>query len=218
MPRSKIPLVLVGAGGHAKVLADLIAAAGVYRVVGATDAQPKGPAAKLSGLPILGGDEVLPGLKKKGVSCASVGVGASTDTRVRAFLRRLLRENGFTTPALIHPRAIVSERARIEPGAQVMAGAVINPGARVGAGAVINTGAIVEHDCTVGEDAFIGPGAILGGEVMIGEGAFLGLGARILPGVSVGAKTVVGAGAVVVRDARAGVVVVGVPARERKGT
>lgn len=219
MAKKTIPLVIVGAGGHAKVLADLIEAGGRFRVVGATDPSPKGPAARLSGMTILGDDSILPRLKKQGVAHAAVGVGASPRTAPRARLRRTLLELGFQTPALVHPRAVVSPGAVLSPGTQVMAGAIINPGARLGPGCVINTGAIVEHDCELGPDAFVGPGAVLGGEVFLGEGSFIGLGAKVNPGVAVGERAVVGAGAVVVRDVRAGALVTGVPAREkRKGS
>jgi len=212
----KLPLVIVGAGGHAKVLADLIAADGRFRVIGATDPAPKGPAAKMSGMTILGGDGILPRLKKEGVKHAAVGVGSSPRTAPRARLRKTLIELGYQTPALAHPRAVVSPGAHVSPGVQIMAGAIVNPGARIGAGCVINTGAIVEHDCELGPDVFLGPGAVIGGEVILGEGAFIGLGAKILPGIAVGAEAVVGAGAVVVEDVRAGAVVTGVPAREKR--
>lgn len=212
----KRPLVVVGAGGHAKVLADLIAAGGRYRVVGAVDPKPNGAAAKHSGLTILGGDELLPRLKAKGVSHAAVGVGASPDTAPRAALRRALAALGFRLPALVHPRAIVSPGAALGDGSQVMAGAVVNAGARLGAGAVVNTGAVVEHDCAIGDDAFVGPGATLGGNVRLGDGAFVGLGATVNPGLTIGARAIVGAGAVVVKDVRAGATAVGVPAREKR--
>lgn len=214
----KLPLVIVGAGGHAKVLADLIKADGRFRVIGAVDAKPKGLAAKLSGLTVLGDDAILPRLKKQGVRHAAVGVGASPRTAPRAAIRRALLDLGFQLPALVHPRAVVSPGAILSPGVQVMAGAIVNPGARIGAGCVINTGAIIEHDCELGPDAFAGPGAVVGGAVIVGEASFIGLGARINPGIKIGARAVVGSGAVAVKDVRAGATVIGVPAHEtRKG-
>lgn len=214
----KIPLVIVGAGGHAKVLADLIKAEGRFRLYGAVDAKPAGPAARLSRLTIIGDDAMLPRLKKQGVRHATVGIGANPRTAPRAANRRALTLLGFELPALVHPRAIVSPGAILSPGVQVMAGAIINPGARIGAGCVINTGAIIEHDCEIGPDAFVAPGAVIGGEAMIGDSSFIGLGARINPGIVIGPRAVVGSGAVVVKDVRAGATVTGVPAREmRKG-
>lgn len=211
MPRKKPSLVLAGAGGHARVVADLVASAGRHRVAGAVDprASAGGP-----GLRVLGGDDALPGLLRRGVRAAAVGVGSAGDTSARARLRRRLLELGFQTPALVHPRATVARGAAIAPGVQVMAGAVVNAGASVLAGAVVNTGAIVEHDCVLGEDCFVGPGAVLGGDVIVGAGAFVGLGARVRQGVRIGAGALIGMGAVVVADVRAGATVLGVPARE----
>lgn len=215
-PRKKASLVLVGAGGHAKVLADLVAAEGKRALAGAVDPNPAGRAARSSGLNILGDDDALPRLLAKGVTQAAVAVGSIGDTSARARLRRRLLVLGFETPALVHPTAIVSPSATIAPGAQVMAGVIINSGASVGAGAVVNTGAIIEHDCALGEDCFVGPGAALGGDVVVGAGAFVGLGASVRQGAEIGARARVGAGAAVVKNVRAGATVVGVPAREER--
>ena len=212
----KPSLVLVGAGGHAKVLADIIDAAGQLSLIGATDSKPTGQVARASGLKILGGDERLPGLRAKGVLNAAVGLGSIGKTAARKRLRHHLLALGFRTPTLAHPSAVISRRAKVSPGAQIMAGAVINPGADIGPGAVVNTAAVVEHDCSLGPDCFVGPGAVLGGGVVIGAGAFIGLGARVRPSTVIGPGAIVGAGAVVVKDVRAGAIVVGVPARERR--
>ncbi|MDP3541419.1 MAG: NeuD/PglB/VioB family sugar acetyltransferase [Elusimicrobiota bacterium] len=214
--KKKANFVLVGAGGHAKVLADLVAAEGRLILLGAVDPNPNGRGARASGLRILGNDDALTGLLARGVTQAAVAVGSVGDTTARARLRRRLLALGFETPALVHPTAIISPSATIAPGAQVMAGVIINPGASVGEGAVVNTGAIIEHDCALGEDCFVGPGAVLGGDVVVGAGAFIGLGASVRQGVEIGARARVGAGAAVVKDVRAGATVVGVPAREAR--
>lgn len=207
-------IVIVGAGGHGKVVADVAALAG-WTVAGAVDRSPSGGPALASGLKILGGDDALPGLKAKGVKAAAVGVGGVQDTGPRRAVRLKLAALGFSLPALKHPSAIVARGVPLGDGAQVMAGVVINPGASVGEGVVVNTGAIVEHDCTLEDDCFVGPGAVLGGDVSVGAGAFIGLGATVLPGVALGPGCVVGAGAVVVEDVPQKAVVAGVPARSR---
>jgi UDP-perosamine 4-acetyltransferase len=207
-------IVLVGAGGHASVLADIIASTRGLTLVGAVDPDPRAAAA----LPArhLGGDEALPGLLKKGVRLAAVGVGSVGDNAARAALRRKLQALGFTLPPLVHPRAVVARSAALGPGCQIAAAAVINPRAKLGAGVLVNTGAVVEHDCRLGDDAFVGPLAGLGGGVTLEASAFVGLGAFVLQGLTIGKGAVVGAGAVAVKDVRAGAVVVGVPAKERK--
>lgn len=216
MPKKKI--LLAGAGGHAKVIADLLERSGRWDIAGAVDPRPRGRAALGSGLKVLGDDDALPGLLAKGVRYAAVGMGSNRDTGPRAGIRRKLEGLGFALPALVHPSAVVSPKAVLGPGTQVLAGALINAGAVLGAGVVVNTGAIVEHDCRLGDDSFVGPGAVLGGNVTLGDGAFIGLGARVLPGVNIGEMAVLGAGAVVVADAPTRALLVGVPARPRRSS
>lgn len=204
-------IVLAGAGGHAKVVADLAELNG-FEVVGATDPSPRGRAARASGLRILGRDARLRGLRTRGIQ-AAVGVGSIKDTSVRRKVRLSIEKAGLRMPALVHPSAVVASSARLGAGCQVMANAAVNPGTSFGKNCVVNTGAVVEHDCRVGADAFIGPGARIGGDVRVGAGAFVGMGSVVLQCVRIGARAVVGAGAVVVRDVPAGAVVVGAPAR-----
>lgn len=206
-------LVIAGAGGHAGVVADIVRLSPGLSLEGATAAGPASVRAAGPRLKRLGTDAALPALRRRGVSCAAVGVGAVKDTAARARIFALLKRLRFELPPLVHPRAVVAASARLGEGSQVMAGAVVNPGAAVGAGAVVNTGAVVEHDCRVGPQAFLGPGCRLGGQARIGAGAFVGMGAVVLPGVRVGAGSLVGAGAVVTADVPARRRALGVPAR-----
>ena len=208
----KPAIVIVGAGGHAKVVADIILLEGRFELAGATDASPRGKAARACGLRVLGTDAVLKKLFSRGIRHATVGLGSIKDTGPRRRLREKLTALGFILPPLVHPSAVVARSVRLWPGAQVMAGVLINPGAVLGSNCVLNTGAVVEHDTTIGRDAFIGPGARIGGAVHVGEGAFIGIGAVLIQGVRVGARAVVGAGAVVLRDVPAGRTACGVPA------
>lgn len=200
-------LLILGAGGHARAVADLAQECG-WTVVGFTDRSGSGPQ-------VLGDDGVLPALAREGrIDAAVVGVGNTALGR-RAELFGLIAEAKVTAPALVHPRAAVSSSARIGDGATVFAGAVLGAGVAVGANAVVYSGAVAEHGCRIGEHAYLSPGVILSGEVAIGPGAFLGAGAVVLPGLAVGASAVVAAGAVVVEDVPAGATVMGVPARLR---
>lgn len=205
-------IVIVGAGGHGRVLADLISMEGAFSAAGFVEISAR---ARIPSLEHLGTDAALPKILSGGVRHAAIGVGASPDLRPRRRLQKTLETLGFALPALIHPSAVVSSSAEIAEGAQVMARAVVQACARLRPHAVVNTAAVIEHDCLVGTGAFVASGAVLGGGVTIGDWAFLGLGAVILPGVRIGAGALVAAGAVVAKDVPAKGSVMGVPARAR---
>lgn len=201
------PVVVLGAGGHAKVVLEVLREAG-ETVVGLTDADPA-PRAVL-GAPVLGTDAALPDVLARGCRRAFVALG---DNAVRRRVAEQAMALGFELASAISPRAVVSPSARLGRGVAVMAGAVINADAEIGDLAIVNTGAVVEHDCRLGAAAHLGPRAALAGGVVVGEGAFLGVGASVIPGVTIGAAAVVGAGACVVRDVPEGARIAGVPAR-----
>ena len=208
------PLVVFGAGGHGRVVADAARAAGLdllgFLDDGRDDANPAplppgGPGGTATEAPLL--DAADPRLK------AAVFIVAIGDNDVRLRIARRLAGEGRTLHSVVHPDATVSPTATLDGGTYVGARAVVGPGAAVGTAALINTAAVVEHDGRVGPGAHVAPGAVLGGTVRVGEGALVGLGARVLPGLEIGASAVVGAGAVLTRDAEAGRRYVGVPAR-----
>lgn len=202
--------VMLGAGGHARSVADVIARAGgvIVAVTGA-------PRAAAWGLPVLADDEAaLSYAREAGHRVAfGVGSGAVRTTFVELVLAfDVIAEPVFAGTSTVAPDAVVGL------GTVVMEHAHVGPAARVGRGAIINTAAVVEHDCVVGDAAHIAPGAVLLGSVRVDAGAMVGSGACILPGRTIGADAVVGAGAVVREDVPAGRTVVGVPAVEQKAT
>lgn len=207
-------IVGVGAGGHAKILLEILVSAGCYEPVGFTECDQTRWGAQLMGYPIIGGDTELAMLRAQGVELAFIGVGAvsSAGTRVRQRLFREAVRLGFDFPRLVHDRAIVSRSARVGSGSVVMGGAVISAAVQVGNNVTIYSGAVVEHDSVIADHAHLSPGVQLAGAVIVGEGVFVGIGASIIQGVRVGAWATVGAGAVVVSDVPEGAVVIGVPA------
>lgn len=197
-------LLVVGAGGHGKVVAAAAIAAG-HSVAGFLDDVQAG--GTVMGLPVLG---PVDRLASAGVAAAVLAIGENT---ARAMLAA--RYSHVEWAVIVHPRAWVHESARLGPGTVVMAQAVVQPDARVGAHVIVNTAAVVEHDCRIGDFAHLASGAMLGGAVQVGRSALLGTGAVVRSRATVGEGAVVGAGAVVVADVAAHLVVVGCPARPR---
>ncbi len=200
-------VLILGAGGHGKVVADILLCQSVP-VLGFLDDNPMLEGQARLGLPVLGPIESYPRYEPSGLA---LGIG---DTARR---REVVRRCGPAAHGLwcspIHPRATIAASARLGRGVTIVAGAVVNPDAILGNHVIVNTGATVDHDCMVAAYGHIAPGAHLAGCVQIGEGALVGTGASVCPSCSIGAWSVVGAGAAVVRDIPAAVTATGVPAR-----
>lgn len=203
------PLLVFGAGGHGKVVADAAQLAG-YLLAGFIDDDPARVGRSVLGLPVRAWAEVTgDGTAAQGFLVA-LAIG---DNAARQRSMERLRAAGFEVPAIRHPSAVIARSATVGAGVLVAAGVVVNPDASVSDGAILNTGCVIEHDCKVGAFAHVSPGAALGGAVAVGDRSHVGLGAVILPGVRVGVDVRIGAGAAVLRDVQDGVTVVGVPAR-----
>lgn len=206
------PCILLGAGGHARVLLDVLRFHGAT-VAGAYDADASLHGGTLLTVSVVAGDEAALALDPSRVwavnALASIGPVVARRTLYERFVAA-----GFQFPPLVHPSASVSAFAELAPGAQVLAGAVVGPAAAVGENAIVNTRAIVEHDCRIAAHVHVASGATLCGGVSVGPAAHIGAGAIVVQGVSVGAACLVAAGAVVVRDVPDGRRVAGVPARE----
>jgi len=213
---AKQTVIILGGGGHAKVLIDAIRSGGLYTIKGIVDPS-LAVGTKVSGVPVLGDDRFLERCgRSAGAICLAIGVGSvKAPERRKAIFERFSRR--FRFPAVVHENAYVASGVTAQEGVQVMAGAVVNPDAEIGKNCVINTSAVVEHDCIIGAHAHISIGAVLGGGVTIGECSHIGMGAKILQGVRIGSGVTVGAGAVVVKDVGDGMTVAGVPARSIRG-
>jgi len=203
-------LLILGAGGHGRAVADLARACG-FTVAGFSD---RSSAAGGPGNPVLGTDAELAALiRAQRIDGGVVGVGNTALAR-RAQLYAVLLAADVAPPALVHPRATASPSATVGAGSVVFAGSVLGSEVRIGVNAVLYSGVLVEHECVIGDHAYLSPGVVLSGQVAVEAGAFLGAGAVVLPGLRIGARAVVAAGAVVTADVAAGHTVIGVPARE----
>lgn len=208
-----LPVIIIGAGGHAAVVADALLVSG-YEVLGFTELDARLHGGRVLGLPIIGDDGALGRHSAEDVRLVN-GLGGTRGERRRRDVQARLESQGWTFCRVRHPSAIVSAHAQISPGVHLMAGCVVQAGAVVGAGCIINTGAILEHDAVIGEFTHIAPGAIVCGSARVGANSHIGAGAVLLQGLSVGSETLVGAGAVVVASHPGRSTLLGVPARPR---
>jgi sugar O-acyltransferase (sialic acid O-acetyltransferase NeuD family) len=208
-----LPVIVIGAGGHAAVVADALLAGGAT-VLGFTDANPERHGRVICGLPVLGDDRVLAEYGGVGVVLAN-GLGGLGDERVpaRQRLQQSLEDRGWRFCSVIHPNAIVSRFAKLGVSVQIMAGSVIQTGASLGAGSIVNTAAVLEHDVSIGSWSHIAPRAVVCGQTHVGVASHVGAGATIRQGLLIGDYTLIGVGAVVVKNFSGGGVLVGVPAR-----
>lgn len=202
------PLVILGSGGHGRVVADIARAMG-RTVAGFLDANV--PAGRVfGGIKVLGGDPLL---DDRAFIAQHEFIIAIAEQRARRRLATLVRERLGALVSLVHPSAVVAPDVRIGAGTVLVAGSVVNPGAILGDLVIVNTGATVDHDCVLNDGVHICPGAHLAGTVTCGEDACIGTGAVVIQNVRIGARTMVGAGAVVIADVPTDVTVVGCPAR-----
>ncbi|RDV37386.1 hypothetical protein DV096_12805 [Bradymonadaceae bacterium TMQ3] len=200
-------MVMYGAGGHARVLIDMIRQGRPdWEILAALDDGRTSPMDVL-GVPVVGSSAELTALRQAGVRMAALGIGAVTDNARRVGLYQKLVDAGFHVPNLIHPDASVSASATMGLGNQIFAGAVVSATVRLGDNTIINSGAVVSHDCEIGSHAHITPGAILAGNVKVGAGAVVGMGVTVYLGVTIGEGAMIANGVHIMSDVAPGEVI-----------
>lgn len=204
-------LLLIGAGGHAKVVAEIARRDARFELAGLIDRTPAGTF--IGGVPVLGDDSVLANLFADGIRHAHIAIGSNA---LRARLSENIEALGFELATLKSSSADLSPSARLGSGVVMMGGVVINAEAEIGDGSIINTRASIDHDCRIGRFVHVGPGSTLAGNVTVGDRTFVGAGVTIIPGVTLGADVIVGAGACVIEDIPSGQTVIGIPARMKR--
>lgn len=192
-------IILVGGGGHCRVIIDAILLSKNYTIEGIIDKRlDKG--CKVAGIEVLGDDDSLQKLYEKGIRKAFISVGSIGDCSARKAIYEKLKAIGFDLPVVIHPNAVVASDVDIEEGTFVAAGAVINTGTEIGKNAIVNTLSSIDHDCKIGNFCHIAPGATLSGEVIVREYTHIGAGATVIQGINIGKDCMVGAGTTVRYD------------------
>ena len=193
------PLILLGGGGHAKVVAELADAVGRHLIGVCDPALAAAGVHEWRGMPVLGNDAALEKFSPDTHDLA-LGMGLVPGSRLRIERFKVLTARGYKFPSLIHPKALVAQAATIGDGTQIMAGAIVQPDCQIGENVIVNTHATLDHDVQIGSHVHIAPGAVLCGGVQVGIETFIGASATLLPLVIVGARCLVAAGSTLARS------------------
>jgi len=208
-------LILIGGGGHCKVIISQLRKLARFRIVGVVD-NYKPVGSSVRGVRVIGQDADLESFYKKGIGYALIAIGSVEDNAKRCRLFKKAGEIGYEFPVIVSPVAVIDESVVIDEGTVVMPGCVINVDVSIGKNCIINTGAIVEHDCKIGNHCHIAPGVHLSGGVEIGDLSFIGIGGTVIQGIKIGKNVTVGAGSIVLADIRDDEVAVGKPVKIRR--
>lgn len=202
------PVILLGAGGHARVLIDMLRI-NSFDLLGIIAPEP----IAIGSAPYLGDDRKVLSYSPDSVQLVN-GLGSAGSTQRRKEVFEFFIGYGYNFATLIHPSAVIASDVRLGSGAQIMAGSVIQTCTTIGANTIVNTRSSVDHDCIIGNHVHISPGVTLCGNVTIYSEVHIGAGSTIIQGRTVQQKSVVGAGSVVLSNIREGSTVYGVPAKE----
>ena len=203
-------IAIVGAGGHGRVVLDIVRNNHQFEVVGFLDANTSLRGQTVDDLPVLGDMSRVPDLAKLGIGAVIIAIG---DNQVRRSYAGAFERARISLVSAIHPSASIADNAQVGKNVVIAAGANVCAHVIIGDSAILNTGCIVDHESRICTGAHVCPGVRLAGHVLVKESAFVGIGATVIQGVTIGESAVVGAGAVVLEDVPAYATVVGVPAR-----
>ncbi|MEZ5757447.1 MAG: acetyltransferase [Emcibacteraceae bacterium] len=193
-----LPTIIIGAGGHARMLADTIKASG-GNILGFTDLEIKSGTNIFDDFNVLGTDDILDDFATDEIE-VTIGVGFLPKKNWRKAIFEKISYKGFKIKTVIHPSVTLGSYILLGEGCQLIAGAIIQTGCKIGKNVIVNTGASIDHDVTIGDFCHIAPGATICGDVKIGENCFIGAGATIIQGINIGHNVTVGAGVLVRSD------------------
>lgn len=209
-------VVILGAGGHAKVVAECIDKER-YEIVGYLDKDHLHIGEMIEGIPVIGQDSSPNYWRTKGIEGCIVGIGHIGNYRIRNCLFEMYYAEGFSMINAIHKTSCISMSVKIGKGNVIMPKVIINANAKIGNNTIINSAAVIEHDVVICDGVHVAPGCTVCGATHIGSNTFIGAGSTIIQGLQIGANSIIGAGSVVIADIPDNVIAVGNPARIVKG-
>ena len=192
------PVIVLGAGGHASVLVDMLRQLDID-ILGIVSKEKPSENGIFSGIPWYKNDEDVLNFEKSTVLLVN-GIGSMPGNEIRYKVHSKFKQLGYGFYSVISPKAIVSSYITLAEGIQIMPGCIVNTNVSVGEATILNSGAIIEHDCTIGKHNHIAPGAVLSGSVITEDFVHIGTGAQVIQGMCIGERTLVGAGATVTRN------------------
>lgn len=208
----KDKIVVIGGGGHSKLIINTIKRLDNYEILGYTDIINKGP---ILGINYLGDDSVLPEFFAKDNNCkAVIGIVPYQVSNKRQEIYYMLKEIGFNLPVIVSSSAIINEEVNIGEGTVILEKAMINVCSKVGKCVMIDPGAIIEHDCNVGNFVHMAVGAIIGGEVEVADGTIIGVGTKVIQGKKIANNSLISEGSIVVNNILINGTYFGIPARK----
>ncbi|MDE7018020.1 MAG: acetyltransferase [Lachnospiraceae bacterium] len=198
-------IIIIGKGGHACSLVDLLEREKKYEIAGYIVNETLGTAD--GKYPVIGNDNDLERIFQSGIRYVAIGIGYLGEPNKSAIREKLwmdLKQIGFSFPVICDPSAVVSHDACIGEGTFIGKGAVVNTNASIGRMCILNTGAIIEHGCQVGDFSHVSVGSVLCGDVSVGRSSFIGANATVIQGKTIGSDCVVGAGTVIRKNIKDG--------------
>ena len=207
----KRPLIIIGAGGHARVLLDTLLSQN-NNIIDITNPEPHKIGNYVFDIPIVGNDDFIFNYHPNDIYLVN-GIGMIPGKNTRYQLYERFKNHEYTFIKVIHTSVIIASNVKLFAGVQIMAGAIIQTGVEIHENSIINTRVAIDHDSFIGEHVHLAPGVTVSGDVSIGEGTFVGAGATIIQGIRIADHCIIAAGSVVTQNIPAGTIAMGIPAR-----
>ncbi len=207
---NKEKVIVIGTGGHAKVVTEIIEHEGKYEIIGFTSVEK---IEKFLNYPVLGDDNILQNFYLKGYKKLAMGIGGFKDNNLRRKVFLELKSKGFEFVTVISPTAIIQKSNKIGEGSIIFPGVILNTEVIIGENTIIATGTSIDHETILGNHVLVSAGVTVGGFCIIEDGCLLALGSKIISGIKIGKNSLVAAGAVVVKNVEENQRVFGIPAK-----